>query len=256
MENTNLLEVEGLSKTYETLSGEKVRALNNISFSLKEGDFLTVVGPSGSGKSTLLQILAGIEPSTSGSLRYPRYGKAPRIGFVFQTNTVFPWRTVERNLTYPLELRKIDRATRKRKAVELCRMVGLDWTVFHGKYPKELSGGEKRRVAIGMALAREAQLLLLDEPTSQLDYLTKWSMQNVIRELACQANLTAVLVTHDLDEAILLGDRVLILEQGATRALLNIDLPYPRRQSLFGSLEFNAYREQIIKYHGLKVDND
>ena len=251
MENTSFLEVGGLSKSYETLAGKKVRALNNISFSLKEGSFLTVVGPSGSGKSTLLQILAGIESPTSGTLRWKQNGNTPRIGFVFQTNTVFPWMTVERNLTYPLELRKLDRATRKRKAIELCKMVGLDWYLFHGKYPKELSGGEKRRVAIGMALAREAQLLLFDEPTSQLDYLTKWSMQSAILDLSRKANFTAVLVTHDLDEAILLGDRVLILDHGAMRALLKIDLPYPRRQSLFGSPEFNAYREQIIRYHGL-----
>jgi ABC-type nitrate/sulfonate/bicarbonate transport system ATPase subunit len=130
-------------------------------------------------------------------------------------------------------------------------MVGLDWNLFHGKYPKELSGGEKRRVAIGMALAREAQLLLFDEPTSQLDYLTKWSMQSAILDLSSKANFTAVLVTHDLDEAILLKDRVLILDQGAMRALLRIDLPYPRRRSLLGSPEFNAYREQIIRYHGI-----
>ena len=171
MENTSFLEVEGLSKSYETLAGKKVEALNNISFSLDEGSFLTVVGPSGSGKSTLLQILAGIESPSSGTLRWKQNGNAPRIGFVFQTNTVFPWMTVEKNLTYPLELRKIDRATRKRKAIELCKMVGLDWHLFHGKYPKELSGGEKRRVAIGMALPEKRNCCFSMNPHRSLTTL-------------------------------------------------------------------------------------
>lgn len=241
------LEVEDISKTYATLSGEKVSALKHLSFSIRKGELVTIVGPSGSGKSTLLHILAGIEEATAGSIRWPTQAAAPRIGFVFQANTVFPWRTIERNLTYPLEVRRVDAPTRRRRAVDLCRLIGLDWGVYHGKYPKELSGGEKRRVAIGMALAREAELLLLDEPTSQLDYVTKWSMQRTILDLASKELFTAVVVTHDLDEAILLGDRVMILERGEVREVIEIDLPRPRDQSMLVSKEFNRYRERIIK---------
>jgi NitT/TauT family transport system ATP-binding protein len=241
------LEVENVGKTYATLSGENVSALKHLSFSIKKGEFLTVVGASGSGKSTLLHILAGIEEATAGSIRWLTHAAPPRIGFVFQANTVFPWRTVERNLTYPLEVRHADAPTRRHRAMELCRLVGLDWDNYHGKYPKELSGGEKRRVAIGMALARQAELLLLDEPTSQMDYVTKWSMQRTILEVAAKEQFTAVLVTHDLDEAILLGDRVMILERGEVREIIEINLPRPRTQSLLVSEEFNHYREQIIK---------
>lgn len=246
---TNCLEVDSISKSYVTLAGEKVDALKSLSFSLREGEFLTVVGPSGSGKSTLLHVLAGIESATSGSIQWSGSGSPPRIGFVFQTNTIFPWRTVESNLAYPLELRHVEHSERRQRAVELCGLIGLEWQVFHDKYPKELSGGEKRRVAIGMALARGARLLMLDEPTSQLDYLTKWEMQSMILKLAARERMAAVWVTHDLDEAILLGDRVLILDRGAAKALLKIDLPRPRGRLLLGSGDFNAYREQIVSYH-------
>jgi NitT/TauT family transport system ATP-binding protein len=245
------LQVNDLSKHYKSLSGNVSVALENLSFSLQQGEFLTVVGPSGSGKSTLLHLLAGIEKPTSGSVTFSSGGNTPRIGFVFQANTVFPWRTVEANLTYSLELRRASRRVRKEKAVELSGLIGLDPEVFLNKYPKELSGGEKRRVAIGMALAHEASLLLFDEPTSQLDYITKWNMQQTITNLSIQKGFTTILVTHDLDEAIILGDRILILEKGIKKALLDIKLPRPRDAEVQASEMFTAYREQIMKSHGL-----
>jgi ABC-type nitrate/sulfonate/bicarbonate transport system ATPase subunit len=125
-------------------------------------------------------------------------------------------------------------------------MIGLSPETFLSKYPKELSGGESRRVAIGMALAREASLLLLDEPTSQLDYLTKWSIQNTIQRLWLQKRFTVVLVTHDLEEAIFLGDRVIGLQAGVIACEVRIDLPRPRIDHMRTTKEFGAYREQIV----------
>jgi ABC-type nitrate/sulfonate/bicarbonate transport system ATPase subunit len=150
----------------------------------------------------------------------------------------------------------IGREERRQRAAELCRLIGLAPEVFLGKYPKELSGGEKRRVAIGMALAYEADLLLLDEPTSQLDYLSRWDLQQTILDIWSRKRFTAVLVTHDLDEAVYLSDRVLVLENSTSKAILRINLPRPRTPALRDSEDFRALKNHLIDYHHKARDAD
>lgn len=241
-----LLNVENLCKEYLTLAGSSVQALRNISLSINKGEFLTVVGPSGSGKSTLLQLLSGIEKPTSGSIALGAEQESPRIGFVFQANTIFPWRTVAENLAYPLEVRGIGRKERREKAAQISSLVGLTPNVYLDKYPKELSGGEARRVAIGMALAYEATLLFMDEPTSQLDFFTRLKMQNIVQELWLEHRFTAIYVTHDIDEAILLGDRVAVMRAGMLQSIIEISLARPRNKLTLADSRFIGYQERII----------
>ena len=247
---TEFVKIDSISKQYTSVHGNRVNALAEISFVIQSGEFITIVGPSGSGKSTLLRMISGIDTPSVGRIKFCNGTSMPRIGFVFQANTIFPWRTIEGNLAYSLELKGVNRDTRTSKAIELCQLIGLEPDVFLRKYPKELSGGEQRRVAIGMALAHEANLLLLDEPTSQLDYAAKWNMQCTIQDLWAKQKFTAVLVTHDIDEAIFLGDQVLVLNNGNKKATLKIDLPRPREDSLRTSDIFNSYRKQIMECQG------
>ena len=228
------------------MAGGIVHALKSVSLTIEKGEFLTVVGSSGSGKSTLLQLIAGIERPSSGTIKFDSDNSKPRIGFVFQNNTVFPWRTVEENLTYALEVSGVARSTRRATSLELCRTIGLNPESFLQKFPKELSGGETRRVAIGMALAYEANILLMDEPTSQLDYWTKLHMQEMVQSIWMQKAFTTVYVTHDIDESIILGDRVVVFERGEVRYELPIELPRPRDKTMLASAEFCAYRNDIL----------
>lgn len=251
---THYCTIDNITKDYISVSSNLIRALENVSFFIDEHEFLAIVGPSGSGKSTLLNIIAGIERPTSGTVSFPTGSNEIKVGFVFQTDSVFPWRTVEKNLTYALELQRASKEAKKRKALEICQLIGLDPGIVLNKYPKELSGGERRRVALGMALAYDAEFLLLDEPTTQLDYVNKWSIQNTIQRLWMLNKFTSIVVTHDLEEAIFLGDRVLILEGGKVKAELNIELPRPRHDSLRSTERFNSYRKQISQYHGISED--
>jgi len=225
-------------------------AVRDVSLNIEAGEFLTIVGRSGCGKSTLLQLIAGIEKPTSGAIVIVGENAKPRVGFVFQSNTVFPWRTVSDNLAYALEIKGINRAERSEEARRLCQLVGLAPDQYLKKYPKELSGGEVRRVAIGMALAYESNVLLLDEPTSQLDYLTRLSMQQIVQDIWLKNPFTAVYVTHDIEEAVLLGDRVLLMEHGAVQDTLKIDLKRPRDKSVLDDPLFLSYRDLILSKFG------
>jgi NitT/TauT family transport system ATP-binding protein len=246
-----MLTVHGVSKSYLTLAGAIVTAVRDINFVLPELEFLAIVGPSGCGKSTLLRLLAGIEAPSTGSIRFSNADAPPRIGFVFQAEAIFPWRTVERNLSYPLELSGYSRSERKRLAQSLCRLVGLSPEIFLSKYPIELSGGEVRRVSIGMALAREANLLLLDEPTSQLDSFMKLRIQGVLQDIWVERPLTVVCVTHDLEEAFLLADRILIMKAGRVVGEVRVDTPRPRRLDNLDARSFADCRREILRHYDL-----
>lgn len=237
-----------LIKDYRTTKGRLVRALNNVTIEVENGEFLTVVGSSGSGKSTLLRLIAGLEKPTAGSVKDFAGDSDGRIGFVFQGNSVFPWRTVEGNLTYALETRGQTREFRREKAAELCRLVGLEPALFLNKYPRELSGGETRRVAIGIALSAGASLLLFDEATSQLDYVSRLKLQSKVQELWLAHRPTAIYVTHDIDEAIILGMRIAVLSDGQLKDVIRVDLPVPRGREVLAMPLSVALREQILKY--------
>jgi len=243
---TATIKLTNVSKHFQPLAGHLVQALKYVSLTIEGGEFLTVVGSSGSGKSTLLQLVAGIDQPSAGAIEIVGDAQKPRIGFVFQANTVFPWRTVEDNLAYALELRGLSRSERNHAASEICKMIRLDPSVFLKKYPKELSGGETRRVAIGMALAYEANILLFDEPTSQLDYWTKLHMQEIVQSLWLERAFTAVYVTHDIDESIFLGDRVLVVDRGEVAGQVPINLARPRNKNVLATAEFSSYRDKIL----------
>ena len=241
------IKVKDLTKKFISVNSIEVNALNNVSFEINENEFISVVGPSGSGKSTLLNILAGIEKPTSGNIRFGADIKN-KIGYVFQDITIFPWLTIKKNLLFPLELKKKPLAEKIKIVYSICEQIGFDTDTFLTKYPKELSGGEKRRVAIGMALAQEAELLLLDEPTTQLDYINKWHIQNLLQRIWLEKKITTILVTHDIEESIYLGDRIIILENGSIKAIIKIDLPRPRTNEIRINEVFIQYKKEVMKY--------
>lgn len=244
-----MLTADNISKSYVTVGGRTVIAVHDISFGLREFEFLAIVGPSGCGKSTLLRIIAGIEQPSAGTIRFN--GLAPRTGFVFQTDAIFPWRTVENNLAYPLEIAGCGRADRKKAAAHFCALVGLDPQTYLSKYPLELSGGEARRVSIGMALTREANLLLLDEPTSQLDSFNKIRIHGVLQNIGRQRPYTVICVTHDLEEAFVLADRILVMAEGRILGEVPVDLPKPRRLDNIDANAFAKCRRAILAHYDL-----
>lgn len=240
-----LLSCRSVARQHVSSSGAAVDALSDVSFDLPPGGMLSVVGPSGSGKSTLLNLIAGVVAPTRGEILYAP-GPAPRIGYVLQSNALFPWLTVRRNLTYAQDLQRHPRHLSDADAEQLCLQLGLAPERFLDKYPRELSGGEQRRVAIGMAVARAPNLLLLDEPTSQLDYEARWALQLLIQDIAQRRGLAVICVTHDLEEAVFVGDHVLVLRDGRVADNFAIELPRPRANDLRAAPPFNAFRLRLM----------
>jgi sulfonate transport system ATP-binding protein len=238
------LAIEGLNKSY-TVNGAEINALQEIDLSIREGEFVSIVGSSGCGKSTLLRIIAGLENGYSGEVKLggKRIG-GPGLdrGMVFQEHRLIPWLTVEQNVAFGLNgMENGQRDTLVREHLEL---VGLEG--FTKALPHQLSGGMAQRVSIARALVNNPQLLLLDEPFGALDALTKIQLQQEILRIWEVERTTMVLVTHDIDEAIYLGDRVVIMSSrpGTIRKIVPIDLPRPRDRS---SYEFVLIRKAI--YH-------
>jgi NitT/TauT family transport system ATP-binding protein len=238
----HFIQFSGVSKSFNGLSADVTNALTKIDLSIKIGEIVCVIGESGSGKSTLLKLLAGLDQPSEGRIIK---NDNIRTGFVFQDNTIFPWFTVERNIAYPLEIKNAPKSERKSRAWELALLVGLDPDRVLQKYPKELSGGEKRRVAIAMAIAHDANLLLLDEPTSSLDDINKWKFQEVIQSLWLKSKFTCVLVTHDLEEAVLLGHRVITLNHGQLKSVVDVSFDYPRTRETRSLTAFQLIRNHL-----------
>ncbi|MCI8462742.1 MAG: ABC transporter ATP-binding protein [Lachnospiraceae bacterium] len=207
----NILELKNISYSYHSLNGE-TRALKDISFGVREGEFIAIVGPSGCGKSTLLSIIAGLLPPESGTILFNNPNGSlqyPKVGYMLQRDHLFEWRTVYRNVTLGLELHHMLTPDRLQKVDRLLTEYGLD--KFRDKRPSELSGGMKQRAALIRTLALEPQLLLLDEPFSALDYQTRLMVSADICRLIRAAGKTMIIITHDLSEAISLADRIIVL---------------------------------------------
>ncbi len=207
----NILELKNISYSYHSLNGE-TRALKDISFGVREGEFIAIVGPSGCGKSTLLSIIAGLLPPESGTILFNNPDGSlqyPKVGYMLQRDHLFEWRTVYRNVTLGLELHHMLTPDRLQKVDRLLTEYGLD--KFRDKRPSELSGGMKQRAALIRTLALEPQLLLLDEPFSALDYQTRLMVSADICRLIRAAGKTIIIITHDLSEAISLADRIIVL---------------------------------------------
>ena len=227
----DLIAIEGVTKRYLTTSGP-VEALRDVSLAVGESEFCTLIGPSGCGKSTLLGMLGGLVMPDAGRLLIdgePIKGPDPRrVATVFQDPGLFPWRTALENVELGLELQGVAAARRRRVAEELLGPLGL--AGFAGKYPRELSGGMKQRVAIGRALAIDAKILLMDEPFGALDALTREKMNAELQRIWLASRKTVVLITHSIDEAVFLGDRVIVMSARPGRIIreLEVNLPRPR----------------------------
>ncbi len=243
-----ILEVRDVVKHFDSPQGQMV-ALDRVSFKTHRREFLCVIGASGCGKSTLARLLAGLEELSSGEILLdarPVAGPGPDRGMVCQTYTLFPWLTVLRNVMFGLELsRGVSAITAKSEAQEWIELVGL--TEFADLYPHQLSGGMKQRVAIARALANRPRILLMDEPFSALDAQTRAQMQSYLLQIWRQVDITIVFITHDLDEAIYLADRVLVLDAkpGRVRELMEVAVPRPRSPGQFLSPSFIAARRHL-----------
>lgn len=242
----SLLEVRSVSKVFD-VDGKTMEVLRDISMSVDEGEFICFIGPSGCGKTTLLRIIAGLEFPSSGSVLLdgaPIKGPGPERGMVFQEYSLFPWRTVLDNVAFGPEIRGVPKEERYRIAREYLKMVGLER--FESRYPHELSGGMKQRVAIARALVNNPKALLMDEPFGALDAQTRNVMQSELLRIWEQERKTIIFVTHSVDEAIYLGDRIIVFSArpGRVKEIIGIDLPRPRKRT---SLEVNRIRDKILQ---------
>ena len=241
------LRVERVSHVYDDQHGQ-VDALDNITFEIKPGEFVCIVGPSGSGKSTLLRILAGLIPPQQGRVWLDgQLVTAPRpsIGFVFQKANLMPWRTVRSNVGLPLEMEHVPAAEIDERAQVLIDLVGL--TGFEASHPRGLSGGMEQRVAIARALIHNPSVLLLDEPFGSLDALTRERMALELTRIWSTQKTTVVMVTHSIQEAVFLSDRVLVMTDrpGRIAAAIPIDLPRPRDLHLLQEERFAGIAGKI-----------
>jgi NitT/TauT family transport system ATP-binding protein len=253
-----LLEVEGISKSYR--SGSTVtEAVGNIEFGVREGEFVSVVGPSGCGKTTLLKCISGLMPPTTG--RTLLRGQVvteppPELAIVFQdySRSLFPWLTVERNVALPLRHRT-DIADKDAVVSEALAAVGL--AKFAGHYPFQLSGGMQQRTAIARALAFQPKVLLTDEPFASVDAQTRAELEDLVLRVRERFGITVLLVTHDIDEAVYMADRVVVLSSppSTVQTILEVDLPSPRHQVETKLLpEFGRLRAEV--YASIMRDPD
>ncbi|MEM1191178.1 MAG: ABC transporter ATP-binding protein [Pseudomonadota bacterium] len=242
-----ILEVRQLGKVFDT-NTNLVTALEDVSFKVHRREFVTVIGPSGCGKSTLIRTLAGLESSTSGEVLLdgaPVTAPGPDRGMVFQGYTLFPWLTVKRNVMFGLLNQGAAASEAEGEALEWIRLVGLE--KFAEVYPDQLSGGMKQRVAIARALAAKPRILLMDEPFGALDAQTRTRMQSYLLEIWKHVDITILFITHDLDEAIYLADRILVLDAhpGRVNEIIEVPVSRPRTVDQFLEPEFLAARQRL-----------
>ena len=236
--------VEGVSKTYDSGDGA-VEALRDVTFDVASGEFVCVVGPSGSGKTTLFRIIGGLESPTTGTVRLDGdsvTGPNTDVGIVFQEYHLFPWRTVRGNVRFGLEQQDVGDEARERRTQELIDLVGLDG--FEDAYPSQISGGMKQRVGIARALAVDPDLLLMDEPFGAVDAQTRDMLHDEILDIWQETGKTVLFVTHDVEEAVKLADRIVVLgtEPGTVREIVDVDLSRPRSVT---DESFVAHKERV-----------
>jgi len=241
------LEASGVRKLYAR-NGQSLQVLDVERFSAREGEFITVIGPSGCGKSTFLHIVGGFIKAEAGSIRvYGREvrGPGPDRGMLFQEFSLFPWKTVAGNISWGLEVQGLSKAAIEETVGQYLDITGL--RDFRNHYPAELSGGMKQRVALARVLAYDPKVLLMDEPFGALDAQTRESMQEELTRLWERTGKTIVFVTHDIEEAVYLGDRVVVLtaRPGRIREEVKIDLPRPRGLEIKKSAQCHEYRNYI-----------
>jgi NitT/TauT family transport system ATP-binding protein len=242
------IECQHISHAFHTTEAQETVALQDVSLGVNDCEFLCLLGPSGCGKTTLLRIIAGLIQPTEGMVLLdgePSMGTSADKGMVFQRDATFPWLTVEKNVEYGLKLRGMSRAERTPIVQKYIHEVGLEG--FEKAYPKELSGGMRKRVDIARTYAYKPKVLLMDEPFGSLDLFTKTRMQADLLDLWSLERKTVVFVTHDVDEAIFVADRIVVMSKrpGRIREIMNIDLPRPRHAGLKVTEEFGTYRRHM-----------
>jgi nitrate ABC transporter ATP-binding subunit len=240
------LTIHGVTKRF-AVGDDEVEALAPVDLAIPRGEFVCMIGASGCGKSTLLRIIAGFEEPTTGEVAIdgkPVTGPGSDRGMVFQDYALFPWMTVRQNISFGPRQRHLAREEIDQTTDEFVRMVGLER--FADRYPNQLSGGMKQRVAIARVLANNANILLMDEPFGALDALTREQLQNELLQIWKRTGVTTIFVTHSVEEAVLLADRVLVMSAGPGKidSDFRIDLPRPRDVS---SPEFNALRRDVAR---------
>lgn len=226
--NTPKLQIETVSKVWSSRD-RMVTAIEDMSFEVSDQEFLCLLGPSGCGKSTMLEMLAGLEAPTAGQILLdgePIRGPDPKRGMVFQSHALFPWRTVRENIEFGPEMRGTERVARREQASELIELVGLQG--FEAALPREISGGMAQRVAVARALANEPEVLLMDEPFGALDAQTREELQGEITRIWRETLTTVVFVTHSVQEAVLLGDRIIVMASHPGRLAHSVDVELPR----------------------------
>jgi NitT/TauT family transport system ATP-binding protein len=254
-----VLSVEGIGKIFPSAEGG-TEALRDVSFQTHRREFLCVIGASGCGKSTLIRILAGLEDASSGRILLGDEevrGPCPDRGMVFQGYTLFPWLTVKKNIMFGLRQAGMRREVAESEARQWIYLVGLE--KFENAYPYQLSGGMKQRVAIARALANQPKILLMDEPFSALDAQTRKKLQRHLLEIWQSVNLTVVFITHDLEEAAFLADRILVLSPnpGRVEEMIEVPVPRPRSADQLRSPEFLAIKHRIEELiHTERTDED
>jgi NitT/TauT family transport system ATP-binding protein len=240
------IKIDHVTKEYQAKSGS-MAAINDISLDVTDNEFLCLVGPSGCGKSTLLRMIAGLEPISRGQVLIdgkPIVGTSPKVGFVFQEYTLFPWRTVQKNVEFGLEIKNVPPAERQKIAEKYIDMVGLSG--FKDSFPHQLSGGMKQRCAIARTLAVGPEILLMDEPFGALDAQTRNILQEQLLEIWQKEKIKVIFVTHSVDEAVFLADKVAIMtaRPGRIKEIVDIRLPRPRKRT---EAEVNQIRDTILK---------
>lgn len=239
--------IENLSRRFESEDGEGVNALCEISLEVKQGEFICILGPSGCGKTTLLRIIAGLEEPTDGHVKMNDeevHGPNENLVMIFQDYSLFPWKNIADNVMFGLELRGVPPEKRREKAEEYIELVGL--SSFRTNYPHELSGGMRQRVAVARALAVEPAVLLMDEPFGALDAQTRNLLQCEILEIWEKTHKTILFVTHSVDEALFLADRIIVLTSrpGKIREIIDVNLPRPRERT---DAEFGSLRKYVLR---------
>ncbi|MBB3103224.1 ABC transporter ATP-binding protein [Azomonas macrocytogenes] len=229
---SDFLSLRQVDKRFPVEDGE-LHVLDDISLNIRQGEFISIVGGSGCGKSTLLRLLVGLEQASGGSLQLdgaPIEGTDPERGIVFQDHRLYPWLTVEDNVLLALLNSPLSKAERLQRVHEHLRLVGLE--AFARAWPAQLSGGMSQRVAIARGLVNRPKILLLDEPFGALDALTRAQLQEELARIWLAEGITTVLVTHDVDEAVFLGDRVVVMQPrpGKIGRIVEVDLPHPRHR--------------------------
>jgi NitT/TauT family transport system ATP-binding protein len=240
------LQIRNLSQSFPREDGSILTVLDNLNFEVKDKEFVCILGSSGCGKTTLLRLIAGLDTAKSGEIILDGqeiHGTSPKVGFVFQEYSLFPWRTVIDNIAFGLEMKSMGKEERYRIADRYLELVNL--SQFRNSYPSELSGGMRQRVAVTRALALDPVLLLMDEPFGALDAQTRNTLQQELLQIWEKTRKTIVFITHSVDEAVFMADRIIVLtpRPGRLCRIFPVDLPRPRDRT---SVEFAQVRRDVL----------